>query len=65
MHDSNPTTRRFPRTMAEAFPDEANRPIEHVTPNAARDWIACWTERVVVALVITYALARLAGHFAG
>jgi hypothetical protein len=44
-----PTTRRYPRTLAEAFPQEReSRPIEHYRPPM---WVPPWVELLLSILL--------------
>lgn len=43
-----PTTRRHPRSLAEAFPQDHANPIEHCP--SARSWL--WSDRVIAALLV-------------
>jgi hypothetical protein len=51
---SFPTTRRYPRTLAEAWPREHANPIEHYTPPApaALRAAVCVGAFVVIGLLI-------------
>lgn len=50
---STPTTRRYPRSLADAFPDERAAAIEHC--RTARPWR--WSTRVIAALLAAAILA--------
>lgn len=50
---STPTTRRYPRSLADAFPDERAAAIERY--RAARSWR--WSTRVIAALLAGAILA--------
>lgn len=54
---SAPTCRRYPRSLADAFPDERAVAIEHY--RAARSWR--WSDRVIAALLVGVILALTLG----
>lgn len=55
-----PTTRKYPRTMAEAFPQDHANPIEHPSP---RSWL--WNDRFIAALLVAVLTALLLGACGG
>jgi hypothetical protein len=52
-----PTTRRHPRSMAEAWPREHANPIEHCP--SARSWLA--SDLVIAAILIGIVTAMIFG----
>ena len=53
-----PKTRRHPRTLAEAWPQDYADPIEHLAP-PPRSWL--WSDIVIAALLVGVLVALAMG----